>query len=123
MARINTNVSSLTAQRGLSRSQKAMSTTLQHLSTGLRISRGADDPAGLIASEGLRSEITGIHQAIDNSSRASNVIFPSSKSSKNTGALYPATVVNGSAKNCLYFLTEVSNISKNKTLRALSVVF
>src|SRR3954465_13163472 len=74
MARINTNVSSLTAKRGLSQSQKAISTPLQPLSTGLRINRGADDPAGLIASEGLRSEITGINQAIDNSSRASNVI-------------------------------------------------
>lgn len=74
MARINTNVGSMTAQRGLAKSQKAMSSTLQRLSTGLRINRGADDPAGLIASEGLRSEITGINQAIDNSQRASNVI-------------------------------------------------
>lgn len=74
MARINTNVASLTAQRGLAQSQRATSTTLQRLSTGLRINRGADDPAGLIASEGLRSEIAGINQAIDNSSRATNVI-------------------------------------------------
>src|SRR6266571_7378338 len=74
MARINTNVSSLTAQRGLAKSQKAMSDTLQRLSSGLRINRGADDPAGLIASETLRSEISGVTQAIDNSSRASNVI-------------------------------------------------
>src|SRR5690242_5568059 len=74
MARINTNVASLTAQRGLARSQKTMNETLQRLSTGLRINRGADDPAGLIASEGLRSEISGITQAIDNSQRASNVI-------------------------------------------------
>ena len=74
MARINTNVASLTAQRGLSRTQKQLSSTLQRLSSGLRINRGADDPAGLIASEGLRSEISGISQAIDNSSRASNVI-------------------------------------------------
>lgn len=74
MARINTNVSSLTAQRGLARSQKSLSETLQRLSSGLRINRGADDPAGLIASEGLRSEISGINQAMDNSSRASNVI-------------------------------------------------
>src|SRR6059058_3178646 len=74
MARINTNVSSLTAQRGLGRSQKNLSSTLQKLSSGLRINRGADDPAGLIASEGLRSELSGINQAIDNSSRASNVI-------------------------------------------------
>ena len=74
MARINTNVASLTAQRGLQQSQKTLNDTLQRLSTGLRINRGADDPAGLIASEGLRSEISGITQAVDNSSRASNVI-------------------------------------------------
>lgn len=74
MARINTNVASLTAQRGLARTQRQLADTLQRLSTGLRINRGADDPAGLIASEGLRSEISGIRQAIDNSSRASNVI-------------------------------------------------
>src|SRR5258706_1296954 len=74
MSRINTNVASLTAQRGLAASHKALSDTLQRLSSGLRINRGADDPAGLIASEGLRSEISGISQAVDNSSRASNVI-------------------------------------------------
>src|SRR5882757_9080920 len=74
MARINTNVASLTAQRGLARSQKQLGETLQRLSSGLRINHGADDPAGLIASESLRSEISGLNQAIDNSSRASNVI-------------------------------------------------
>src|SRR3954453_10029086 len=74
MARINTNVAALTAQRGLAKSQQTLNGTLQRLSSGLRINRGADDPAGLIASEALRSEITGINQAIDNSSRASNVI-------------------------------------------------
>src|SRR5947207_10706627 len=74
MARINTNVASLIAQRGLGKSQQNLDSTLQRLSSGLRINRGADDPAGLIASEGLRSEISGINQAIDNSSRASNVI-------------------------------------------------
>src|SRR3954469_6617044 len=74
MARINTNVSSLVAQRGLASSQKNMNETLQRLRSGLRINRGAADPAGLIASESLRSEINGITQAIDNSSRASNVI-------------------------------------------------
>src|SRR5476651_1916990 len=73
-SRINTNVAALTAQRGLANSQKALSTTLRRLSSGLRINTGADDPAGLIASEGLKSEIAGINQAIDNSSRASNMI-------------------------------------------------
>ncbi len=74
MARINTNVAALTAQRGLAKSQASLNTSLQRLSTGLRINSGKDDPAGLIASEGLRSELSGINQAIDNSSRATNVI-------------------------------------------------
>jgi len=74
MSRINTNVGALIAQVHLQRSQNDLSSTLQRLSTGLRINRGADDPAGLIASETLRSEISGIGQAIANSERASNVI-------------------------------------------------
>ncbi len=74
MARINTNVASLIAQRGLAQSQGALNTSLQRLSTGLKINSGADDPAGLIASEGLRSEISGINQGISNSQQASNVI-------------------------------------------------
>ena len=74
MARINTNVAALFAQQNLARSQQTLNTTLQHLSTGLRINSGADDPAGLIASEELRSQIAGITQAVDNSQRANNVI-------------------------------------------------
>jgi flagellin len=77
MARINTNVAALVAQRGLAKSQKSLNSTLERLSTGLRINSGADDPAGLIASEGLRSEMSGINSAIDNSSRASNVLSTS----------------------------------------------
>src|SRR5687768_18515844 len=89
MARINTNVASLTAQRGLTRTQKTLSDTLQRLSSGLRINRGADDPAGLIASEGLRSEIAGINQAIDNSQRASNVISTAEGSLSEVASLLP----------------------------------
>lgn len=74
MTRINTNIAAITAQMHLSRSNKGMNSTLQRLSSGLRINRGADDPAGLIASETLRSEMQSIQQAIDNSQRASNVI-------------------------------------------------
>ncbi|MDZ4755298.1 MAG: flagellin [Phycisphaerae bacterium] len=74
MARINTNVSSLIAQSNLKRSGDDLQVRLQRLSTGLRINRGADDPAGLIVSERLRSEVRGIGQAIDNSERAISVI-------------------------------------------------
>lgn len=74
MARINTNVPSLVAQAHLARANQDLSLRLERLSTGLRINRGADDPAGLITSERLRSEISGIDQAITNSERASSVI-------------------------------------------------
>jgi flagellin len=74
MSRINTNVSSLIAQRVLGNNQKTLSTSLQRLSTGLKINTGADDPAGLIASETLKAEQTGISQAIDNANKATNII-------------------------------------------------
>ncbi len=74
MTRINTNTAALTATRNLGRSQQALQLSLERLSTGLRINRGADDPAGLIISEHLRSEIGAVRQAISNSQRASNVI-------------------------------------------------
>jgi flagellin len=74
MSRINTNVSSLIAQRVLRKNNDSLNTSLERLSTGLKINRGADDPAGLIASENLRSEKTGISQAIENAERASNII-------------------------------------------------
>jgi flagellin len=74
MARINTNVSAIIANTNLNKSQQALSTSLQRLSSGLRINSGADDPAGLIAGESLKSEIQGISTAINNSTTASNVI-------------------------------------------------
>ncbi len=74
MARINTNVPALVAQTNLRRSQRDLQVSLERLSSGLRINRGADDPAGLIVSENLRAEIAGVTQAMDNSQRAINVI-------------------------------------------------
>lgn len=74
MSRINTNVSSLVAQNHLSRTNKDLNVSLERLSTGLAINRGADNPAGLIISERLRNEISGIGKAVDNIERASNVL-------------------------------------------------
>ncbi|MGB7323497.1 MAG: flagellin [Rubripirellula sp.] len=74
MTRINTNVSSLVAQNRLSSSNSDLNSALTRLSTGLRINSGADDPAGLIASESLRSEINGLGKAISNTERASQII-------------------------------------------------
>ena len=74
MTRINTNVSSLVARNTLGRSNAALEQSLTRLSTGLRINTGKDDPAGLIASENLRSDITSIRKAISNTDRANQVI-------------------------------------------------
>lgn len=74
MSRINTNVPSLVAQNRLQTSNRALQTALTRLSTGLRINTGSDDPAGLIASEALRSEITSLGKAISNTRRASQII-------------------------------------------------
>jgi flagellin len=74
MSRINTNVSSIIAQKTLTRSNKGLQTALTRLSTGLRINTGKDDPAGLIASEVLRSDITSVNKAIVNTERANQMI-------------------------------------------------
>jgi len=74
MTRINTNVSSLVAQQRLARSNSDLNLALQRLSTGLRINTGKDDPAGLIASENLRSDIVSTEKAISNTQRANQVI-------------------------------------------------
>ena len=74
MTRINSNVPSLVAQNRLQSSNRALQSALTRLSTGLRINTGADDPAGLIASEALRSEITSLGKAIGNTRRASLII-------------------------------------------------
>jgi len=62
------------SQANLGRNQRELDLRLERLSTGLRINRGADDPAGLIISERIRSDITGVEQGIKNSDRASSVI-------------------------------------------------
>lgn len=74
MGRINTNVSSLIAQKTLGRSNAQLQVSLNRLSTGLRINSGKDDPAGLIASENLRRDITAANKAIINSERAGQLI-------------------------------------------------
>lgn len=74
MASINTNVNSLIAQRTLAKNNADLNVSLKRLSTGLKINSGADNPAGLIASENLRAEKTGIQAALNNAERAGNIV-------------------------------------------------
>ena len=63
---INTNVSSLNAQRNSSTSQMSLSTSLQRLSSGLRINSAKDDAAGLAIADRMNAQIKGINVAIRN---------------------------------------------------------
>ena len=63
---INTNISSLNAQRNLSMSQSSLQTSMQRLSSGLRINSAKDDSAGLAISQRMTSQIGGLDQAARN---------------------------------------------------------
>ena len=63
---INTNISSLTAQRNADRTQNELSTAIQRLSSGLRINSAKDDAAGLAISDRMTAQIRGTNQAARN---------------------------------------------------------
>ncbi len=63
---INTNVASLNAQRNLNESQNSLNTSLERLSSGLRINSAKDDAAGLFVAGQLTRDIRGINQAVRN---------------------------------------------------------
>lgn len=67
---VNTNVSSLNAQRQLSGSGQALSTSFERLSSGFRINRAADDAAGLQISDRLTTQVQGLNQAVRNANDA-----------------------------------------------------
>jgi flagellin len=64
---INTNIASLNAQRNLSSSQSSLSTSMQRLSSGLRINSAKDDAAGLAIAERMNAQVRGMNVAIRNS--------------------------------------------------------
>lgn len=68
--RINNNIAAINGHRQMVRNDAAVSKSLERLSSGLRINRAADDAAGLIISEQMRSQIQGTAQAIRNSETA-----------------------------------------------------
>ena len=71
--RINTNVPAMTALRNLGNTSQDIATSINRLSTGLKIVTAGDDPAGLIISEGMRAQLSGISRAIENSQDAVNM--------------------------------------------------
>ena len=70
MAVINTNLMSLNAQRNLSATQSALATSVQRLSTGLRVNSAKDDAAGLAIAERMNTQVRGMNVAIRNANDA-----------------------------------------------------
>lgn len=68
------NVSSLNAQQNLTRSSNNLAKSVERLSSGLKINRGADGPAALVISEKQRAQIAGLEQAIENSEKAVSLV-------------------------------------------------
>jgi flagellin len=64
--RINTNVAALTAHRNLSKTGDGLNKSIERLSSGLRINRAGDDAAGLVISQKLRAEASGLRQSVRN---------------------------------------------------------
>ena len=71
---LNTNVSSLVAQRNLWNNSKAVTSSYEKLSSGLRINRAADDAAGLSISETLKTQIRGNQKAVANAQDGVNIL-------------------------------------------------
>lgn len=70
---VNTNVAALNAWLNLSNTQNSMTSVLQQLSSGLKINSAADNPSGLAISQQMKSEISGMNQAYQNSQTAINL--------------------------------------------------
>jgi len=71
---INTNLASLFAQNSLSNAQNNLATSVQRLSSGLRINSAKDDAAGLAISQNMQSQINGTNQSIQNLNNATNLL-------------------------------------------------
>jgi len=68
------NSGSINAQNNLSRAQTSLNRSIERLSSGLKVNRGADGPAALVISEKQRAQISGLKTAIDNTEKAVSVV-------------------------------------------------
>lgn len=74
MLSVANNVTSVMAQHNLNKASTGVAKSVEKLSSGLKINRGADGPAALVISEKHRAQIAGLAQAIDNTEKASSVV-------------------------------------------------
>ena len=78
--KINTNVSSLTAQEAATNTNRSISSSLEKLSTGLKINKASDDASGLAIADKLRTQVTSINQGVANGNSAITLLQIADKS-------------------------------------------
>ncbi|MEO1530040.1 MAG: flagellin, partial [Planctomycetota bacterium] len=71
---ISNNVGALNARNNLTRSSNSLNRSIERLSSGFKVNRGADGPAALVISEKQRAQIAGLRTAIDNTEKAVAVV-------------------------------------------------
>jgi flagellin len=71
---INNNITALNAWRQLKGTDRNLSSSMEKLSSGMRINRASDDPAGLVISEKMRAQLVGLNAAVKNSEKAVNMV-------------------------------------------------
>ena len=72
--RINNNAEALNAHRNLAQNDQLLAKSIERLSSGQKINRGADGPASLVISEGLRAQVASLQQATENSESAISIV-------------------------------------------------
>lgn len=72
--RLNTNMNALVSQRAIGHNVQAVNRGVEHLASGLRVSRAADDASGLVVSEGMRGELSGLTQNVRNAEHAVDLV-------------------------------------------------
>ena len=72
--RVNNNIAAINSTRHLNANNRVLSTRLERLASGLKLNRASDDAAGLSVREGMRAEIGGLKQSVENSEHATNLI-------------------------------------------------
>ncbi len=85
--RINNNISAMVTQGNLNKTQGGLARSIERLSSGLKINRGADDAAGLTISEKLRGQIRGLNRAINNAQDGISLIQTAEGALNETAAI------------------------------------
>ena len=135
--RINTNVSSLTAQEAATNTNNSIKNSLEKLSTGLKINKASDDASGLAIADKLRTQVTSINQGISNGNSAVALLQIADKSMDEQGKILDTvkskliqantatTSTAGRAaisKDISKLLTQLDNIAKQVNYNGLQLL-